>query len=235
MRDRQYMILSTANLPFERIGHIPETIEIRVIPFTEIIARADKNLISRIKKLSQHNLNAAFTSANAVKIVAGIIQEKPNWKVYCIRNETCNAVTNWLGEDSIVRTAENASALSDFLISDKVNNVNFFCGDQRLNTLPDRLKENNIRVTEWIVYDTLLNTKQISYQPDAILFFSPTAVKSFFSCNRLPTGSKVFAVGKSTAAALQIFFAGPVIISPEPDKALVVQMAIANATSHPIL
>jgi uroporphyrinogen-III synthase len=235
MRDRQYTILSTANLPFERIGHIPETIEIRVMPFTEIIARSDENLFSRIKKLSQHNLNAVFTSANAVKIVAGILQEKPGWKVYCIRNETRNAVKNWLGEDSIIRTAENASALSDLLIVDKVNNVNFFCGDQRLNTLPDRLKENNIRVKEWIVYDTLFKPEQISYQPDAVLFFSPTAVKSFFSSNRLQAGSKVFAMGKSTAAALQTFFAGPVIISPEPDKALVVHMAITNATSHPIL
>jgi uroporphyrinogen-III synthase len=229
------MILSTANLPFERIGQIPETIEIRVVSFTEITARRDEKLKSRIKELTQHNLTAVFTSANAVKFVSDILLEKPGWRVYCIGNETRNAVANWLGGDSIVRTAENASALSDCLISDKVNNVDFFCGEQRLNILPDRLKENHIRVTEWVVYDTRLIPEKINYQPDAVLFFSPTGVKSFFSCNHLSTDSKVFALGKSTAAALQSFIAGPVVISPEPDKALVVHMAIEYAVSHPIL
>jgi len=235
MRNRRYTILSTANLPFERIGQIPETIEIRVVSFTEIMARRDENLISRIKELSKHKLIAVFTSANAVKFVSDILQEKPDWRIYCIGNETLNSVTNWLGDNSIIRTAENASALSDCLIRDKVSSVDFFCGDQRLNILPDRLKENHIRVTEWIVYDTRLIPEQINYQPDAVLFFSPTAVKSFFSCNHLSTEVKVFAVGKSTAAVLQSFIAGPAIISPEPDKALVVHMAIDYAASHPIL
>jgi uroporphyrinogen-III synthase len=235
MRDRRYTILSTANLPFERIGHIPETIDIRVVPFTEITARRDENLISRVSALAQQNLTAVFTSANAVKLVFDIIQEKPDWKVYCIGNETRNAVRNWLGNDSVFRSAENASALSDYLISDKVKKVEFFCGDQRMNILPDRLKENHIKLTEWVVYDTRLIPEQINYQPDAVLFFSPTAVKSFFSCNHLSTESKVFAVGKSTAATLQSFIAAPVIISPEPDKALVVHMAIEYAASHPIL
>jgi uroporphyrinogen-III synthase len=142
---------------------------------------------------------------------------------------------NWLDEDSIVGTAENALALSDCLIKDSVNNVDFFCGDQRLNILPDRLKENHIGVTEWIVYDTRLIPEKINYQPDAVLFFSPTAVRSFFSCNQLSAESKIFAVGKSTAAALQTFIAEPINISPEPDKALVVHMAIEYAASHPII
>jgi uroporphyrinogen-III synthase len=235
MRDRRYTILSTANLPFERIGHIPETIDIRVVPFTEITARRDENLIYRIRSLTQQKLTAVFTSANAVKFVADIFQEKPDWRIYCIRNETRNAVTNWLGNDSIARSAENALELSDYLINDKVKKVDFFCGDQRMNILPDRLKENKIKLTEWVVYDTRLIPEQINYQADAVLFFSPTAVNSFFSCNTLSAESKIFAVGKSTAAALQSYIDGPVTISPEPDKAFVVHMAIKYAASHPIL
>jgi uroporphyrinogen-III synthase len=234
MRDRRYTILSTSSLPLERIGQIPDSIQIRVLPFTEINARTDDFTISQIKALTENNSTVIFTSAHAVKFVADSLTRKPDWKIYCLRNETRIAVVNYFGSNSIVNIANNALSLSQFLIDDKVKEAVFFCGDQRMYILPDKLKKNGIQLTELIVYDTRLTPERIEEWPDAILFFSPTAVESFFSINELSTETIVFVIGKTTEAAVKKFTAAPVIISPLPDKAFVFNMAMEYAASHPI-
>src|SRR5450432_2382176 len=104
-----------------------------------------------------------------------------------------------------------------------------------MDILPDILKKNGVRLTELIVYDTRLTPVQIKESPDAILFFSPTAVQSFFSINTLAPDTRVFAMGKTTAAALTTFTSNEIIISPESDKAYVFNMAVEHAASHPII
>ena len=234
MRERRYTILSTAALPFERIGHIPNSVDIRVLPFTEIIPRIDKSIKPQIETLSANNITAVFTSAHAVNFVSDLLPQKPNWKIYSIGNETRAAVSNRFGNNCIVSFANNALDLSKCMIADEVKEAVFFCGAQRMDILPDELKKHGIELTEVIVYDTRLTPRQIADQPDAILFFSPTAVRSFFSINKLSPETAVFVMGKTTAAALNPFKTGPVIISPEPDKAFVFKMATEYAAAHPL-
>jgi len=234
MRERRYTILSTAALPFERMGHIPDSIDIRVLPFTEIIPRTDERIKLQIASLSTKNITAVFTSVHSVNFVSDLLPQKPNWKVYSIGNETSAAVGNRFASNSIVNFANNAFDLSKCLIADEVKEAVFFCGAQRMDILPDELKKNGIELTELIVYDTGLTPRQIADQPDAILFFSPTAVRSYFSINKLSAETAVFVIGKTTAAALNPFKTGPVFISPKPDKAFVFKMATEYAAAHPI-
>ena len=234
MRERRYTILSTAALPFERIGRIPDSIDIRILPFTEIIPRTDESIKVEIASLSTKNITAVFTSAHAVNFVSDLLPQKPDWKVYSIGNETRTAVSNRFGNNSIVNFANNALDLSKFMIADEAKEAVFFCSAQRMDILPDELKKHGIELTELIVYDTRLTPRQIADQPDAILFFSPTAVRSFFSINKLSAETAVFVMGKTTAAALNPFKTGPVMISPEPDKAFVFKMATEYAAAHPI-
>jgi uroporphyrinogen-III synthase len=233
MRESRYTILSTASLPFDRIPLIPENVNIQVLPFTEIFARQDDNIKTQIADLSTKKIKVVFTSAHAVKLVAACLQKKPNWKIYCIRNETRIAVINWFGNDSIVNFASNAMVLSQHMIADGIKDAVFFCGDQRMDILPDNLKKHGIRLDELIVYDTRLTPVRLEEQPDAILFFSPTAVRSFFSMNELSPETMVFVMGKTTGAALEEFTNSPFIISPEADKAFVLNMAIKHASLHP--
>jgi uroporphyrinogen-III synthase len=65
------------------------------------------------------------------------------------------------------------------------------------------------------------------------LFFSPTAVRSFFSMNALTSVTKVFVMGKTTGEAFRQFTTIPFTISPEADKAFVLKMALEQAGSHP--
>ncbi len=59
--------------------------------------------------LAQKNINVVFTSAHAVKLVSECLKQKPDWKIYCIRNETRMAVEKCFGEELIVKYADNAS------------------------------------------------------------------------------------------------------------------------------
>jgi len=235
MPDRRYTILSTTSLPFERIEAVPETIEINVVPFIKIIPRPSVELKPLIAEFAAEKQIVVFTSAHAVKLVSECLKYKPDWKIYCIRNETRIAVINWFGSESIVKYASNAMSLSACMIADGIKDALFFCGDQRLDILPENLKNHGVRLTEFIVYETRLTPVRLEEQPNAILFFSPTAVRSFFSMNELSPDTRVFAMGKITAAALEQYTALPIIISSESDKAFVLNLALEYAMSHPII
>jgi uroporphyrinogen-III synthase len=163
------------------------------------------------------------------------VVEKPDWKIYCLRHETQKAIIEWIGEQSDLKIADNAGALSELILADGIPDLIFFCGDHRLDALPDRLKKNGVHLTELIVYENRSTPVQITYCPDAILFFSPTAVKSFFSLNILSQSTTIFAIGQTTAASLKKFTNLPVIVSPESDKSFVINLALAHAGIHPVI
>jgi uroporphyrinogen-III synthase len=235
MPERRFTILSTASLPFERITNIPAYIDVKVIPFIEIIPRPSIELKPRIAEYATEKLNVIFTSAHAVNIVSGMLKQKPDWTIYCIRNETRIAVVNWFGSEVTTKFASNALFLSRLMIAEGVRDAIFFCGDQRLNVLPDNLKNHGIDLNELIVYDTRLKPIKLNDVPDIILFFSPTAVRSFFSANKISPATTVLVMGTTTAATFKEFSLHPITISTEADKAFVLKMALDHAASHPII
>jgi len=234
MPERRFEILSTATLPFDRISGIPDSVNVRVVPFIEIIPRSGLELIPVVAEYAAGHRNVVFTSAHAVKFVSGWLKQKPDWNIYCVRNETRAAVINWFGSEFTGGFASNALFLSRLMIADGVKEAVFFCGDKRLDILPDKLRNHGIELTELVVYDTRLTPVKIKDQPEIILFFSPTAVKSFFSMNELSPDTAVFAMGKTTEAALRQFTSVPIHTSPEADKAFVFNLALEYAALHPV-
>jgi uroporphyrinogen-III synthase len=234
MPDRRFTILSTASLPFERIKNIPASVDVRVIPFIEIIPRPAVELNPLVTGYASLKQNVVFTSAHAVTIISGMLKQKPDWTIYCIRNETRIAVVNWFGSEVTTKFASNALFLSRQMIADGVKDAIFFCGDQRLNVLPDNLKNHGIDLNELIVYDTRLKPVKLNDIPDVLLFFSPTAVRSFFTANEISPATTVLAMGTTTAATFKEYSSHPITISAEADKAFVFKMALDHAASHPI-
>ena len=57
MPDRRYTILSTASIPFERIPQIPDSVDLQVIPFIEIIPRDEESLKKQIISLADRKNN----------------------------------------------------------------------------------------------------------------------------------------------------------------------------------
>jgi uroporphyrinogen-III synthase len=235
MPDRRYTILSTASIPYERVPRIPESVDLQLVPFIEIVPCLDEFVKKQILELAAEKATVVFTSAHAVSIVTKLLTKKPDWTIYCIRHETRKALALWSEDLYELKTADNAKSLSERILTDGVSDVTFFCGDQRMNILPDHLRKNNVLLTEIVVYNTKLAPVEIKNHPDAILFFSPTAVKSFFSMNELSPTTTIFSMGQATADALKKYTRVPVIISQEADKLFVLNMALEYACTHPVI
>ena len=71
------------------------------------------------------------------------------------------------------------------------------------------------KLFEYIVYETKPAPQIITEKYDGILFFSPSAIKSFFSVNTISSGTVCFAIGETTANILKENINNKIIISKD--------------------
>jgi uroporphyrinogen-III synthase len=151
---------------------------------------------------------AIFTSANGVEAVKYYLEQwgitrTPDWKVFCISGKTREAVTVTLPGAPILATAEYGATLAQHILQHtEVTEVLFFCGNKRREELPIILGEAGVTVHEIVVYQTEETPLTIGDDLDGVLFFSPSAVSSFFSANELKKDTVCFAIGTTTTDAL---------------------------------
>ena len=172
---------------------------------------------------------------NAAEAIRKFTSPEINWSIFCIGNTTKKIITNLFPEKNILATADNAGLLAEKIINNSsINEVFFFCGDQRREELPAMLRANNINVEEIVVYKTIATPHALIKQYDGILFFSPSAVQSFFSKNSIDDKAKVFTIGSTTAAAVKSFYQQPAIVSEKPGKENLVRLAIKHFSKSKI-
>ncbi len=195
-------------------------IHIDIVSFIDTSPVATTNMKEEIAKVIKQPAAVVFTSMNAVTTVAAYINgHPPDWSIYCIGHTTRQLVARHFGEQSIHTVGNNASDLADKMIGNKqVKQVVFFCGDQRREELPGKLRQNGIMVQEVIVYHTISTPHKIDKAYDGILFFSPSAVQSFFYANAVLPSTILFAIGQTTADAIKSFSDNTVIESDRPGK-----------------
>lgn len=196
-------ILSTRPLDTQLLNEAAaQGVTIDCLSFIETQPMVSEELQLLIGGLARQHMTAVFTSMNAVEAVKEFSGNKINWKIYCIGNATRKLAEESWGAGKIAGTAENAKALADVIINNKERSVVFFCGEQRLEALPLKLKSHGINVKEMVVYRTLYFSHAVKKHYDGILFFSPSAVNSFLLSNSPEAGSVAFAIGRTTASAL---------------------------------
>jgi uroporphyrinogen-III synthase len=127
---------------------------------------------------------------------------------------------------SVVKTARDASSLANAIIGDKVRELLFFCGTLRREELSIQLAESGILLVELPVYRTTLTPQVTGKNYAGILFFSPSAVESFFSLNKVLDETILFAIGPTTAAAIRKFSANKIVTGELPGKELLLQQSI---------
>jgi uroporphyrinogen-III synthase len=135
-----------------------------------------------------------------------------------LSGKTKNSLNPNIKESQIIATAENASALAQKIIEHNAKEIVFFCGNKRRDELPGILKRAGIKLEEIVVYETVETPVVSTKDFDGILFFSPSAITSFFSVNRLNKNSICFAIGKTTADALKEYTNNKIIISEYPGE-----------------
>ncbi len=206
--------------------------EISFIKTEEII---DAEIEKKIRELSKQNITAVFTSINAITAVSKFITTKISWKIFCIGNTTKKLVKKFWGEDNIEGFADNANQLSKKILENSsIKNVTFFCGDKRRNELQDNLIKYGIDVDEIVVYKTTETPTVLTKQYDGLLFFSPSAVQSFFSKNSVSNATNLFAIGSTTANEIKLFTKQPIIIAQIPGKENLVKLAITHFSKSKI-
>jgi uroporphyrinogen-III synthase len=229
MRESKISILSTRPLSSTTINQVAEKITIDIVSFIETKNDIPDLVINKINELAHQKATIIFTSMNAAEAVIHELKKnkvQPDWNIFCLGGTTKKIIADYFGEDKIISVGKNANELAEEIIQQKINSVIFFCGNIRRNELPDRLKQHDVAVDEIVVYQTIETPHLIKKNYDGILFFSPSAVNSFFPINQLPKQTILFAIGNTTAFTIKEYCSNPVVIGDHPDKEALLQTAI---------
>lgn len=203
-------------------------IAIGVIPFIGIVSRDSPELRQQVACLAQEPITALFTSTHSVLQVKKLLQKAPRWTVACLEGSTQKEAVAFFGKEAIQWTAADATMLAAQMNrGDQPKKMVFFCGDRRLDYLPEALKEAGKMLEEVVVYETHSLPVKIIRAYDAVLFFSPSAVESFFSLNTLSSNTMLFAIGNTTAQRLQQYTTHKIIVSPEHNAEAMIEQIIA--------
>lgn len=153
-------------------------------------------------ELKDLNESLIFTSQNAVQSVLSHpkAEELKKKNVYCVGLKTKTLLTD--NGFNVVAYTGYASDLAEIItLIYRNESFTFFSGNLRRDTLPEALKENGIKFNEIQVYETTLQPQKIKANPEAILFFSPSGVKSYLKDNKIQK-QICFCIGDTTAEAL---------------------------------
>ena len=170
----------------------------------------EKSFIKILPFKSKSNIsileNIIFTSKNAVKIILrnSIIKNNlANKNIYCVGKSTAELIKK--NNLNLIKSEDNSKNLSKFILANFKNSKNsftYFSGKKRIRELENNLKKNNINIIVHEVYDTLLTPLKINDLYDGVIFYSPSAVKSFFKGNNSLNNTYGFCIGNTTAKEL---------------------------------
>lgn len=153
------------------------------------------------------NRSLIFTSVNGVDACfkngfrpSDNFTEKNFNKIYCVGKKTkIELRKHGLG---VFKLKKNARELSEFIIANCAKEKFIhFCGDLSLDILQRKLPLQNIDYKKIVVYKTKLLYPTFKNNYDAIVFFSPSGVRSFVKNNSL-SNKYIFSIGETTAAEI---------------------------------
>ncbi len=233
MQQNNIHILCTRPLPQAIVAEaIQLSIEIDVLSFIETESILSVEVQQEIDQVALQTTTVVFTSMNAVDAVTVFLDgHNPAWNIYTLGTTTKNLVAAYFGEEKIMGSAPDATALAEIIAGEGLTEeINFFCGDRRRDELPGILRKNEIGVNEIVVYHTIATPHKINKAYHGILFFSPSAVESFFSINKVAAETLIFAIGNTTAACIEKYCNNKIIVADEPGKENLVEKMIAYFT-----
>ncbi|MBB4806761.1 uroporphyrinogen-III synthase [Chryseobacterium defluvii] len=122
-------------------------------------------------------------------------------KIYCIGEKTKKEVRKYgFGTFKVLR---NAEALSKFIVTNcQHEKFLHFCGNLAIDILDNDLPLQNIQYKKITVYHTEETYPSVPEKYHAIVFFSPSGVRSFAKHNSLE-GMKLFSIGETTSGELK--------------------------------
>lgn len=176
-------------------------------------------------ELPIHNGSWIFTSKNAVDAVYSTSEKIKCNKMphYCVGEKTKLALIK--NGQKVIKMSNNSLKLAIFLTNNRKNEKYVFCRGSIINKdFSDFFYTNEMNLNEVPVYKTELVPKKIESILDGIMFFSPSAIKSFLKKNTL-NSSECFCIGKTTSAFAKNF-SNKIHYSHEPSVENVINQTI---------
>lgn len=230
MKPHKLRILSTRPLgPALIAGAAAAGIEVEERAFIETQPIGDAAALAAIDDAYTQPATVVFTSMNAVDaVVARQKGRAPGWRIFCVGQTTAKQVEAAFGKAAIAGTSPSAALLAQLMVEHAPpEQVVFFCGNLRRDELPEILRGHGVDVREVQVYQTQMLPQKVESDYDGILFFSPSAAQSFFSSNRPPASTVLFAIGDTTARELKRLSPNAVVTAEKPGKAFLLRKALA--------
>jgi uroporphyrinogen-III synthase len=241
MKNR-FKLLSTKKLNPSLVKQLDQfNIELTELEFISITPIHNEEIQQQIIAFAARENTIVLTSKNAVEVLdqyvnVGGVNSSIGWNIFCLSGATKEAVLNAANlNNNIVAVADNATDLAKEITGHNIEEVIFFCGNKRRDNLPETLRKSGIMVHEVVLYETEATPQTATGNFDAILFFSPSAVESFFSLNQLSEGTVCFAIGNTTADTITNYTRNKVIISESPGQEILlssVQLYFQNINCY---
>jgi uroporphyrinogen-III synthase len=170
------------------------------------------------------NFLLLFSSENSVKWLKWGLDRygyklPPGLKAFCVGKKTLRSAEDMLEVEPIL-AEKNSETLVTTLKETVPLGITFLycCGSKRLDTLPLGLKAAGFVVKEYIVYKTELTPHKTFRDYNVILFFSPSAVVSYFGVNNWDKEMVAVSIGHTTSEALKKAGVGTILIADEPNE-----------------
>lgn len=175
----------------------------------------------KTKPFDLKNYSLIFSSVNAVKSFfknkfephENFLNPKKFNKIYAVGFKTKLELRK-KGYGTF-KVTKHASDLADFIIDySQKEKFLHFCGNLALDILDEKLPLQNVSYKKVIIYKTNLLYPKISQNYDAVVFFSPSGVRSFAEFNSLDN-LKLFSIGQTTEKELKKFTQNRIFTSKE--------------------
>lgn len=182
-------------------------------------ARA-KNFVS-----VNRSMPIVFTSQNGYTAYRRMAFDNAH-PVYCMSGATRQLVER--EGLSVLKTGKDSAELAGAICKDSPKEVIYFSGNLRSEYLPQKLKQAGIVVHEFIVYETKLTPAKVEEGYHAVLFFSPSAVRSFYMENTLQEDVSAYGIGPTTIKELEKHGHTYNYAPKEPDGYKMIDLLIAQ-------
>jgi len=147
-------------------------------------------------------VSAIVSSAYATEI---LLEQDPQFnRLYVVGKRSADRLEQNGHQPDLI--ADNASDLADYILSypPKDKTLHYFCSRQRRDELPDRLTLDGFDLKEVHLYDIKSNQLAFKRAVDAVLFMSPSAVRSFCEANH-QRDFIAFCIGNTTAMEAETY------------------------------
>lgn len=173
--------------------------------------------------------NAIFTSQNSVAVVTPKNIHIEN--CFCVGSKTKTLLEK--NKQKVVKTAQNASELGDFIQKNYENeDFYFFSSTLRRDEIPEAVNNSKNTLFEIKTYKTTLNLVNFSQKWDGMLFFSPSGVQSYFKQNSTHNNDSIaFCIGKTTQSEA-IKYISNTIVANSPTVESVIAKAVKTLKAN---